>query len=368
MAVLLYLALIILGSRRGGSVWAIWTVYLLYSSVGGLVLRNSVRNPIGILVAVMGVIPLLGNLAEVVVSRVPPSGLAGDLAEWIVIWYFYSFIGAFTPLFHVFPTGRPMAGVWRWWWRIALVASVLLLVDGMFGHPDEGANPFELPLEVPGLGFLLMGGLLLGLMTGLISLATRFRRSVHRERAQLKWFFLSVVVAVMVFFGSAILSEGLGWIPVGLGEALGGVAFPIPALGILIAVTRHNLFDIDRIVSRTATFGAVAVVIAAVYAIPVVILPEVLGLSSDLSVALATLVAAAVFTPVRRRLQSVAERRFDRQRYDSERVVAAFSGRLQTAVDRERVIHQLGWAVGSALKPASVSVWFSDSVTVPERS
>jgi uncharacterized membrane protein YhaH (DUF805 family) len=368
IAALLYLLLIMVSVRSGRGVWAIWTVYLLYAVVGGLVLRHSARNPIGILVAVMGVIPLLGNLAEIAVVDGAPSGLPGDLAAWIVIWYFYSFIGAFIPLFHVFPSGRPMTGVWRWWYRVALVGSGLLLFNGMFGRPDGAVNPFEIPFEVPAISVVVFPVLLAGLMTGVISLAIRFRRSRDRERDQLKWFFSSVAVAVSVFFASAFFSEGLGWIPVGLGEAVASATFPIPALGILVAVTRHNLFDIDRIVSRTVSYAAIALVIAAVYAIPVVILPNLLGLSSDLSVALATLAAAAVFTPVRRRLQSTMARRFDRHRYDAERVVEAFSGRLQTAVDLGVVTDELRSAVGVALRPAAISVWFTGSVTVPERS
>lgn len=368
IAVVVFLALLVVSTRNGGSVWAIWTVYLLYAIVGGLVLRHSSRNPIGILVAVMGVIPLLGNLAETAVDDGSPSGLPGDLAAWIVIWYFYVFIGALVPLFHVFPSGRPMTGVWRWWYRVALVGSGLLLLNGMFGRPDEGVNPFEIPFEIPLIGFAVVPTLLAGLVTGMISLAIRFRRSRDRERDQLKWFFSSVAVAVVVFFASSFLSEGLGLIPVGLGEAMASAAFPIPALGILVAVTRYNLFDIDRLVSRTVSYVAIALVIAAVYAVPVVVLPNLLGLSSDLSVALATLSAVAVFSPLRRRVRVWVDRRFDRERYDADRVVAAFAGRLQTAVDLGVVTDELRNAVSVTLRPATASVWFTESVTVPERS
>jgi hypothetical protein len=102
---------------------------------------------------------------------------------------------------------------------------------------------------------------------------------------------------------------------------------------------------------------------------PVAVLPGVLGLSSDLAVALATLAAAAVFTPLRRRVRRLVDRRFDRERYDAEQVAVAFSGRLQTAVDLGRVTDELGMAVSATLRPSTVSLWFdrSDLVTVPER-
>lgn len=375
-AVLVYLTLIAASISLEVAVWdglSAWTIYLLYALVGGLVLRHSARNPIGWFVTVMGVVPLLGNLGEVVVIEGAGPAWVTSLAEWLQVWYFFVFLGAFVPLFHVFPTGKPLSGVWRWWYRGALLGSVMLLVGSMFGPSDDACcvNPFEVPLFAtirPVLDAVMGAMLLQGLVVGLVSLAVRFRMARERERDQLKWFFFSVVAAVGVFFVFPILGSGLGWIPTGLAESLSQIAFPLPGLGILIAVTRHNLFDIDRVVSRTMSYAAVAVVIAAVYALPVVILPEVLGLSSDLAVALATLGAAAVFSPVRRRLQSMSARRFDRGRYDAERVMAMFSGRLQTAVDLERVTDELRSAVGVALRPTAVSVWFTDSVTVPERS
>ncbi len=385
VATLLYLLLIGLSIGQSGQafvaiagdeatprvgLWAIWTVYLLYALVGGLVLRHSARNSIGIFVAVMGMIPLLGNLAGLVVANGAPHGLLGDLVAWIILWYFDVFLGAFVALFHVFPTGRTMPGVWRWWYRIALFGAGSLVFTNMFGPPQEGdVNPFEIPIEVAGIEVFVFPALLIGFLSGVISLGVRYRQSHHRERDQLKWFFFSVIVAVVVFFGLAISGEGLGWIPIDLAEKLAIVAFPLPALGILIAVTRHGLFDIDRIVSRTVSYATIGLVVVAVYVVPVVALPEVLGLSSDLAVALATLAAAAVFSPLRRRVQSWVDRRFNRERYDAERVVAAFSGKLQTAVDLGRVTDELGMAVSAALHPTAVSVWFGEPgfVTVPER-
>ena len=109
------------------------------------------------------------------------------------------------------------------------------------------------------------------------------------------------------------------------------------------------------------SYATLALIIGAVYVVPAVVLPEMLGLSSDLAVALATLVAAALFSPLRRRLRVAVDRRFDRERYDADRVVAAFSGWLQTAVDLDTVSAALGRAVGASLRPVDVSVWFAGS-------
>jgi len=366
---LLYVALIV-SSLWFGDTAAVsaWTVYLLYAVVGGLVLRHSARNAIGILVGVMGLVPLLGNVGEVMVAHGAAVGLVVDLAAWIVVWYFFVFLGAFLPLFHVFPSGTPLPKIWRWWYWTALLGSGLLVLTALFGPSDDGlyVNPFEIPIVTaiqPVVSVVVVVLMVIGLATGVISLGVRFRRARGREREQLKWFFFTVVVAVATFFGFMLLGGPIGWIPEGVAEAMAGVAFALPAVGILIAMTRHGLYDIDRIVSRTVTYATVAVVVGAVYAFPVVLLPNVVGFSSDLAVAGSTLAAAVVFAPLRKRVQSVVARRFDRARYDAEQVVAAFSGRLQSAVDLGRVRDELGRAVGTALSPSGVSVWFVGQVS-----
>ena len=366
---LLYVALIV-SSLWFGDTAAVsaWTVYLLYAVVGGLVLRHSARNAIGILVGVMGLVPLLGNVGEVMVAHGAAVGFVVDLAAWIVVWYFFVFLGAFLPLFHVFPSGTPLPKIWRWWYWTALLGSGLLVLTALFGPSDDGlyVNPFEIPIVTaiqPVVSVVVVVLMVIGLATGVISLGVRFRRARGREREQLKWFFFTVVVAVATFFGFMLLGGPIGWIPEGVAEAMAGVAFALPAVGILIAMTRHGLYDIDRIVSRTVTYATVAVVVGAVYAFPVVLLPNVVGFSSDLAVAGSTLAAAVVFAPLRKRVQSVVARRFDRARYDAEQVVAAFSGRLQSAVDLGRVRDELGRAVGTALSPSGVSVWFVGQVS-----
>lgn len=363
------------GIGLGGSIedvaWtevlSILTVYGIYAVVGGLVLRHSASNPIGIFVAIMGLVPLIGNLAEVAAIDGGPGGLFGDLVAWVIAWYFYVFFGAFVPLFHVFPTGRPMPGLWRWWYRLALVGAGVLVFVGLFGSIDEGVvNPFEIGLVTavaPVLEFVVLSALAIGLLTGVASLGFRFHRARARERQQLKWFFFSVVVAVGLFVGMVVLGDALGLIPSGLAETLASLAFPLPAVGILVAVVRGGLFDIDRIVSRTATYVLVASVLIAVYTVPVVVLPGALGLSGDLTVAGATLAAAAVFNPLRRWIQRRVDRRFNRARYDGERVLATVGARMQTMANSASLRTELGTAVAETLHPNSVSVWVAGEVS-----
>ncbi len=363
-AALLCLAVIVSSIRWGGKGRPDYgtVILLLYAVVGGLVLRHSARNPIGILMAVMGVVPLLGAVAETIAVHDAISGFAGELAAWVRGWFFFVFLGGFIPLFHVFPTGRPLPGAWRGWYRSTLLGVGLLVFITMFGpsYDPRQVNPFAVPLVValaPVIDSAMVALLLAGIATAVLSLGVRFRRSRGREREQLKWFFFSVVLAVVSFFGLPPLVDVLGWIPLWLRDLLDIAMFSLPALGIFVAVTQHGLFDIDRIVSRTVSYAMIGLVVAVVYVVPVVVLPEVLGLSSDLAVAGATLAAAAVFNPLRHRVQSVVAQRFDRERYDAERVVAAFSGRLQSAVDLGRLTDELGRTVSEALRPAAVALW-----------
>jgi hypothetical protein len=132
------------------------------------------------------------------------------------------------------------------------------------------------------------------------------------------------------------------------------VAFP---LGMGFGILRYRLYDIDRIISRTVAYTLITGLLVGVYAGLVLLAIEVLRLGSSVSVAVGTLAAAALFSPVRRRVQRVVDRRFNRARYDAEQTVTAFSGRVADAVDLDAVRSGLEEAVGSALEPAHVSVW-----------
>ena len=345
----------------------ILAVYGVYGVVGGLLLRHSLQNPIGVLVAVMGIVPLMGNLAEVVVARDFGSGFLLTWAMWTVNWYFYAFLGAFVPLFHLLPTGVVMPGWWKWWARIAAVGYGLFVFMSMFGPPEEceacsGVNPIEIPVVSAAAPILLtlMGmALLAGLSSGLVSLGVRYRRSRGVVRAQLKWVFYGVVTAVSLFFGVGAITEELGWLPEAFGESVAGAAFILPALAVLVAVTRHGLFDIDRIVSRTVSYTTVALLVVMVYAVPVVVLPGALGLSSDIAVAGATLLAAAAFAPLRRLVQRLVERRFNRVRYDARETVDRLGTQLGATVQLAEIRALVAGAVNGTVGPSALQVWIT---------
>ena len=135
--------------------------------------------------------------------------------------------------------------------------------------------------------------------------------------------------------------------------------FPLIPAAVGVAILRYRLYDIDRIISRTLAYAIITALLAGVYAGPVLLSTQVLGLHTPVAVAVATLAAAALFNPLRRRVQRLVDRRFNRARYDAEVTVAAFAARLKDSVDLDAVRDDLAGVVTRALEPAHVSVWIS---------
>jgi hypothetical protein len=204
--------------------------------------------------------------------------------------------------------------------------------------------------------------LILGLsLSFIVRQALSWRRAAGERRQQLKWLasgaFVSVVCLIVAGnFGSS----GNG--PAGptlLGVLTSLVWFGVAALPVSIgvAILKYRLYEIDRIISRTLAYAIVTGLLVGVYAGLVLLATEILRFSSPVAVAASTLVAAALFNPVRRRVQHAVDRRFNRARYDAERMVTAFAGRLQDAVDPDAVRADLTGVVHIALAPTHVSVW-----------
>jgi len=272
--------------------------------------------------------------------------------------------------FLLFPDGRPPSPRWRWiLWVYAgigllwIAGTVVVTVGAIIGHHtqvDSSGNLLLLSGTNPASGwwnvlqFVFFPLLALCWLASLAGQVASWRRSSGERRQQLKW----------LMAGSAVALAGLAIaLTIGNSSALASViglagwfAFPV-CIG--VAVLKYRLFDIDRVISRTLGYAIVTGVLVGVYAGIVLLATRVLPFSGPVAVAAATLAAAALFNPLRRRVQKIVDRRFNRARYDADRIVAAFAARLQDAVDLNSVRDALASVVDQALEPAQVSVWIS---------
>ena len=198
-------------------------------------------------------------------------------------------------------------------------------------------------------GFLISAALL---VSG-AALVVRFAQSSGEERLQLKWCATAALLLVVVFVASIWRTRRGRERP-----AEPGVL--VPDTAIAIAVLKYRLYDIDRIISRTLAYAIVTGLLVGVYAGLVLLATEVLQLKSPVAVAGSTLVAAALFSPLRSRVQRAVDQRFNRARYDADQMAAAFAARLKDAVDLDAVQADLASVVQRALEPAHVSVWMNN--------
>ena len=272
----------------------------------------------------------------------------------------------------LFPDGRPPSSRWRWlaWAFLAVgvlwtAGTVVITVGALIDHHtqvDASGNLLLLSGSNPGAGWwnvlqaMFFPLLAVCWVASLAGQALSYRRSSGIRRQQLKWL-LAGSAATLVGAGAAAAGGALG-----LPWATGGVVaagIAILPVSISVAVLRYRLFDIDRVFSRTLAYAIVTGVLVGVYAGLVLLATQVFRFHSSVAVAVSTLAAAALFAPVRRRVQRAVDRRFNRARYDAERTVAAFAARLKDEVDLDSIRDDLVGTVLRALEPEHLSVWVS---------
>jgi hypothetical protein len=269
----------------------------------------------------------------------------------------------------LFPDGRPPSSRWRWMvWLYAAVAllwiagAVTITAGAIIGHHtqvDSGGNLLLLSGTDRAAGWwnvvqdVFFPLLVVCWLASLAGQVLSYRRSSGERRQQLKWLMAGSAVA-FAGIGSAALTRGTTAATVF--ALLGLLALP---LSIGVAVLRYRLFDIDRIISRTLAYAIVTGLLVGVYAGIVLLATHVVSITTPVAVAASTLAAAALFNPLRRRVQQEVDRRFNRARYDADQTVAVFAARLKDTVDLDSVRDDLASAVHQALEPAHVSLWIS---------
>jgi hypothetical protein len=276
-------------------------------------------------------------------------------------------IGTFLLL--LFPDGRLPSPRWRWLaWVAGLVILTLypLMVLSERETFSYGRPAIENPLaNVLGPwveeGGLLATSLELAILLSLLTAATgsilavvlRYRRSKGEERQQLKWLATAGTVSVVVFTVAIFMADVFGD-TVGLVAAFAFVLIPV---SIGIAVLRHGLYHIDRLVSRTVTYAVVIILLATAYALTALTLGTFVGQNNPVAVAGATLTAAALFNPVRRRVHTRVDRQFNRARYDAQLELEAFAKRLGGNFDIDVVTRDLMGVVSRTVRPSAATTW-----------
>ena len=354
----------------GAGAVALTGATVIAAVVGAVIASRQPRHPVGWLLVTMGLsLSLSGVLSDYrwhgLVARpgsLPAAGYLAGLANGINIVY----VSCAGFILLLTPTGSLPSRRWRWWGRVAAAAAVLFVLGEVFStqplypeYPEVG-SPIGVPaLAEPPLDAVVpVAGLvvLVALVAGAWSLVGRFRRARGVEREQLRWLawgatlaatMLALAVAELVWHGdTALWQAAIGACLISLLLATGA------------AVLRYRLYDIDRILSRTLAYALLSLLLGAGYVSVVLGLGRLLPHeSSSLVVAGATLAVAAAFQPLRRRVQAVVDRRFNRRRYNAARIIEGFATRLRDQVDLDALHSELLAVVDQTMQPTQASLW-----------
>lgn len=345
--------------------------------VGGLLAVRRPGNAVGKLLVLIGTAWLLGESARVYLWMSLHISLPGtEVAAWLMSWLFGPAWMLIPLLLVLFPSGRVTSPWLRWPIRfyvpfIVLIALSAMVVPLSLDVYAEYLAGFSNPLAIEALASLEEGpvgvvfesvsiaSVLLLALAASVDLVLRWRRSAGVERLQIRAFALGTLTMILLFVLGAALAAA---IPRSAENLTITVALSAPPLAVGVAVLRYRLYDIDRLVSRTLTYALVAGLLATVFASVAIGLPQLVGLTrgSPLLVAAATLAAAALFNPLRRRIQAWVDRRFNRARYDAQQEVEWFAQRLRTELELENAAHQVVDVVTKTMQPATASVWIKE--------
>ena len=318
-------------------------------------------NRIGWLALAAGLTLGLGNFADRywqhALVAAPGSWPAGPAAQWLSAWIWAISLALVAFSFLLFPTGRLRSRRWRpaaWFVGAVFALSTAAVMAGatrQWAHPFASFGQLVSP---PALAAMLICFPAAFVVSG-AAIVVRFVRSAGEERLQLKWFAAAAVLLVVTFIALVLTNSNSV-----AAAILNNLALLCLDAAIAIAVLKYRLYEIDRVISRTLAYAIVTGLLVGVYAGLVLLATQVLAIKSPVAVAGSTLVAAALFSPLRSRVQRAVDRRFNRARYDADEMVAAFAARLKDAVDLDAVGADLAGAVQRALEPAHVSMWINN--------
>jgi hypothetical protein len=330
-----------------------------YSVIGAIIASRLPNHPIGWICCAIGLIAAVdhfgGEYSLYALLALPHPLPGGEAMLWLQGWFWMLFIGLIVFLLLLFPTGRLPSSRWRTfaWVSGAVIAAGVIWSSVI--SPDVGFNVPPSPVQ---LSVLLLGGV------AAASVVVGRRGARRVERQQIKWL---LYVGPIFFVASGLhigfyyfwLAEGsLGLWASYLLVIVGGLSVPT-AIG--VAILRYRLYEIDLIVNRTLVYGSLSAMLVALYFGGIVVLQRVFvaltGQQSTLAVVVSTLAIAALFNPLRRRVQGFVDRRFYRRKYDARKTLEVFSAQLRNETDLNALSEDLVGVVRETMQPAHVSLW-----------
>src|SRR5215212_6389969 len=347
-----------------------------YAPVGALIASCHPENLVGWLLCLYGLVISISHFAAQYATYAllaqPDSLPAGEAMVWIVSWILPILNGLQVFYILLFPTGRLPSRRWRWlgWLTVIYVVVGVILAAFSPGALLGFLGPIQNPLGIEGFSNIYYKALLFT-MTSLLTLAAalavfmRLRRAIGVERQQIKWFAYAAVATVsagiLAYIIPRVIDTPLWFERVGF--ALNIAFIPAVPIAIGIAILRYRLYDIDILINRTLVYGSLTLMLALVYFGGVtatqVVFTALTGQEKQpqLTIVVSTLVIAALFTPLRRRIQSFIDRRFYRRKYDARKTLEAFSAQLRDETDLNALSEDLVGVVRETMQPAHVSLW-----------
>jgi hypothetical protein len=363
-----------------------FVLFLAFPIVGALVASRRPRNPIGWILLADGLLWMVLALADIYfvygVARpgsVPYPVAVGTISNQWLWMPTVGLLGIYLVL--LFPDGKFLSRRWR---LLAWVAGAAIfafsVAEGLAPGALENQGGLQNPFGLEGLPWLQVVGIVSALLlpfcilASAVSLVIRYRRSGGEVRQQIKWVAFVASLVGLYYLGAMVVSQVLllSWrgveppsAPLWLdlvfsGAVLGFAGVPV-AIG--FAVLKYRLYDIDIIINRTLVYGSLTATLVAIYFGSVAAMQTIFRAltgqdqQSQLAVVISTLAIAALFNPLRRRIQSFIDRRFYRSKYDARKTLEAFSARLRDETDLETLNRDLAGVIEETLQPAHVSLW-----------
>ncbi len=346
-------------------------VAVVFSAVGAVVASRRPDHPVGWLFCVIGLVGGIRHLGaeyatySLLVSHGSLAG--GAVAAWVSSWMWVPHVGLMVFLGLLFPNGLLPTPRWRpiaWFVVVAILVGTVALA--LSPGPLSGLGPIQNPLDIEGVGRVvdLAHALVWALvLMAAASLLLRLRRAGGVERQQIKWLaFAGAVAAIggpLTYVGGPEVIS-IWWVQ-RVGLALIVIGFAGVPIAMSVAILKYRLYDIDFLINRTLVYGVLTAILVAVYVGGIVVLQRIFvfltGQQSTLAVVASTLLIAALFSPLRRRIQGFIDRRFYRSRYDARKTLEAFSAKLRDETDLDTLSDDLVGVVRETMQPAHASMW-----------